>query len=206
MILADLTLPSEQELVWKWVQSPACLGFFAAPPCGTASQPRQFKLRLPDGSVLPAPRPLRSEDRPDGLPFLPEEDRQRVSAANKLYHFLTCLALSCHSRDLIVCIENPRHSLYCRTSFFAPLLNVLEFTGHQACAYGSESPKWTALAHNRQAFRSINRSCPGASPSHAHQPRGLLNGSRRCATHEETAYPCPWHTPLLSLLPVRHKT
>ena len=60
------------------------------------------------------------------------------------------------------------------------------YTAHQACAYGSDRPKWTVLAHNRSHFRAICKTCPGSS--HKHKPWGLLaDGS--FATHAETSYP-----------------
>lgn len=189
VVLVDLTKPNGQALMWTWLKADACLGFFAAPPCGTASRAREIKLRLPDGRVVNGPKPLRSELAPDGLPFLGPTDRSRVSAANQLYHFLTQIALHCHATGRIVCIENPRNSLYWKTSFFSPLRHVLEFTAHQACAYGSDRPKMTVLAHNRPAFRAINRACPGESATHVHKPWGLVDGARPFATQEETAYP-----------------
>ena len=33
-----------------------------------------------------------------------------------------------------------------------PLLPFLKFTAHQACAYGGQRPKWTALLHNHPSF------------------------------------------------------
>ena len=62
------------------------------------------------------------------------------------------------------------------------------FVAHQACAYGSERPKWTALAVNRVEFHSVNLTCPGLSNTHRHKPWGL-SAPNKFATAEETAYP-----------------
>ena len=95
---------------------------------------------------------------------------------------------------MIVAIENPRSSLYWKTSFFAPLRKYLKFTEHQACAYGSERPKWTALAHNTVALTKLCKCCPGVSSQHKHKPWGLVTGpdaTRKFSTAEETAYSMP---------------
>ena len=64
----------------------------------------------------------------------------------------------------------------------------MQYTAHQACAYGSERPKWTVVAHNRKQFTKINRCCPGESKDHCHKPWGRTD-NRSFATSEETAYP-----------------
>lgn len=95
---------------------------------------------------------------------------------------------------MIVVIENPRSSLYWKTSFFVPLRKLLKFTAHQACAYGSERPEWTALAHNTVALTKLCKCCPGESSQHKQKPWGMvagLDGSKKFSTAEETAYPMP---------------
>lgn len=185
--VADLTTKAGKTLCRQWLQSKSLLGVFMAPPCGTCSRARSIPLRHPSGKPLTGPKPLRSEEFPDGLPNLNTLDRIRVSAANRLYHFLTEVALDCLKRDLIVVIENPRRSLYWRASLFQPLAEHLQYTAHQACAYGSTRPKWTVLAHNHAAFAKINHCCPGVSPKHKHDAWGLT--STGFATGQETAYP-----------------
>ena len=55
--------------------------------------------------------------------------------------------------------------------FFKPLSDFLTFTVHEARAYGSERPKWTVLAHNTVALKSLN---PGlVLPDHRHNPWGM---------------------------------
>ena len=188
-LIADLTTESGQALCNLWLSSPNLLGVFMAPPCGTCSRARGIPIWLPNGKCIPGPAPLRSDVFPNGLKGLPWIDRARVSSANRLYHYLTQVALQCIKRQLVVCIENPRNSLYWKTSFFKPLRRFLHFTAHQACAYGSLRPKKTVLAHNNEHFDSINKTCPGVSATHVHKPWGIVSQTRKFATSEETAYP-----------------
>ena len=64
----------------------------------------------------------------------------------------------------------------------------MQYTAHQACAYGSDRPKWTVVAHNRKQFMKLNRCCPGESKEHRHKPWGRTENNS-FATSEETAYP-----------------
>ena len=189
VLIADLTSKEGQSLCRTWLSSPNLAGVFIAPPCGTCSRARGIPVTLPNGLKIDGPQPLRSDALPNGLANLSWLNRQRVSSANKLYHFVTSIAIECLDRGFIVCIENPRSSLYWKTSFFKPLIGRLVFTAHQACAYGSSRPKWTVLAHNTVHLRSLNQSCPGVSSTHVHKPWGV-NAKTACfSTSEETAYP-----------------
>ena len=189
VLVADLTTIDGQTLCRLWMSSPNLAGIFVAPPCGTCSRARGIPVRLPSGQYVQGPQPLRSDIHPNGLGNLSWINRQRVTSANKLYHFVTSIVLDCIKRDLIVCIENPRSSLYWKTSFFKPLLQHLVFTAHQACAYGSHRPKWTVLAHNTSTLASLNQVCPGEGPTHHHKPWGVVGHTNKFSTAEETAYP-----------------
>ena len=189
LLVADLTTTDGQNLVWTWLSSPNCMGVFAAPPCGTCSKARGIPVKLPSGKMVPGPKPLRTELQPDGVDQMSQTDRLRVISANMLYSFVTEVALFCLSKNLVICIENPRSSLYWQTSFFAPLSGKLTFTIHQACAYGSNRPKWTALAHNTSTLCQLCDICPGVSMNHKHKPWGLSTGTHKFSTSEETAYP-----------------
>ena len=124
VVSADLTTDSGQTLFWKWVTSDQCFGVFVAPPCGTCSLARNIPIRVPGSRNRKGPPPLRSTLHPDGLPSLTWTQRARVGAANKLYSFLTEVALYCIKNNKIICIENPS-SLYWLTSFVQPLLRFL---------------------------------------------------------------------------------
>ena len=129
---------------------------------------------------------------PDGLPYMSYLNRCRVKSANALYRFVTQIAQHCIANGLIVVIENPRSSLYWRTSFFSPLRRLLQFTAHQACAYGSDRPKWTVLAHNTSTLAGVCKTCPGVGKTHKHKPWGVavdVDDKRKFSTAEEAAYP-----------------
>ena len=134
---------------------------------------------------------MRTDEHPNGVTKLSYINRIRVLQANSIYHFITAAAEFCLDHGKLVCIENPRSSLHWKTTFFQPLVNRLKFTAHQACAYGSSRPKWTALAHNTTTLLKLNHVCPGISALHKHKPWGVVNGPAGCkfSTAEETAYP-----------------
>ena len=87
---------------------------------------------------------------------------------------------------------NPRNSLFWKTTFIQSLRDLpLKVADHQACAYGSQRPKWTRLQFSHDAFLVICRVCPGECATHKHLPWGLSTkpGRKGFATSEETAYP-----------------
>lgn len=182
---------SGQELFWQWVMSDQCFGVFAAPPCGTCSLARNIPIKVPGSRRGRGPPPLRSKNHPDGLPKLTWNQRARVGAANKLYSFLTDVALYCVKNNKTFCMENPRNSLYWLTSYVQPLFQFLKFTAHQACAYGGHRPKWTALLHNNDGFLDICKTCPGESQQHVHKPWGYDVDKQQLSPKEEAAYPLP---------------
>lgn len=93
--------------------------------------------------------PLRSTNFPEGLPKLSHTNRIRVSKANKLYEFVGTILRFAHSRNLIVVVQNPRSSLFWMTRWWRFIGGIPTFyLAHQACAYGSQRPKWTVLASN----------------------------------------------------------
>ena len=69
----------------------------------------------------------RSEEQPDGFEHLTGTNKLRVESANVLYQFITKLCLNCIARSLIVCIENPRQSLYWRNFFLCTAQRASEF-------------------------------------------------------------------------------
>ena len=149
IMLADLTTRAGQALFMTWMDAPNLAGIFAAPPCGN------IKIRGPKGNIISGPVPLRSPKFPEGFPNLANTNLKRVLAANKLYDFLSKVVLKANDRNLIFVIENPRSSLFWLTKFFQRIKHLFTFVAHQACAYGSERPKWTALAVNRPEFLQI---------------------------------------------------
>ena len=111
VIVNDLTTEGGQQLVRHWMRHPSVQAVFAAPPCGTCSAARNIQ----NGG----PPPLRSERFPDGFKHLQGKDAARVEAANKLYEFLAQVVKEAHMQNMPVAVENPRGSLFWRTSFWA---------------------------------------------------------------------------------------
>ena len=164
--LVDLCTAEGVELVRRWLAMPNCVGIWFAPPCGTASRAREVK-------GVPGPPPLRSEKFPNGVPQLGGQALLRVTLANQLYDCVSDLVLEAASRDLVIGVENPRQSFYWRTSMFARIAHLFQFTAFQSCAYGDRRPKWTAIAYTRGAFDGICKSCPGHSCAQRHLPWGV---------------------------------
>ena len=88
LVNMDLTSVAMQQIVKDKLQPGLIAAVWLAPPCGTASRARDKRvpLRLQRQGV-PDPKPLCSEQHPEGLPGLGPTDLIRVQAANKLYSF-----------------------------------------------------------------------------------------------------------------------
>ena len=162
VVVCDLTTKGGQRLVRHWLQRPSAQGGFAAPPCGTCSAARS----IPNGG----PPPLRSEHFPDGFKHLRGKDAARVNSANQLYSFLAQVVKEAHALNMPAAVENPRGSLFWRTSFWADCSGFLAFTACQACAYGGRRPKWTAFQANFPF--PLARVCPGEACVRQHLPWG----------------------------------
>eukprot|EP00435_Cladocopium_sp_Y103_P068562 s777_g31.t1 len=179
---------------------------FALLPLGTkqpieASEP---EVSIPDASdclielgqasaeereAHPSPKPKRHGV--GGIPGLNQTERARVSTANRLYEFVAVLVNLANDTGLLVVVENPRSSLFWLTKFWKAVKAKMLYSAHQACAYGSDRPKWTVLAFNHRAFSAISQCCPGESPSHIHKPWGVVHSAEgtHFSTSEQTAYP-----------------
>ena len=81
-----------------------------APSCGTASRARERPV--PGLSAARQPRPLRSEDKPDGLPSLGPAEQVRVESANASYAAMVKLILVLVDLGVSISIENPKNSLF----------------------------------------------------------------------------------------------
>ena len=85
VLLPDLTTPEGESLLMSWLQIPNVVGIFLAPPCGSASRARQIPLKRKFGCKGNGPRPLRTDEFPNGVPNLNPTELSRVSLANQLY-------------------------------------------------------------------------------------------------------------------------
>ena len=113
VIRLDLSLKASQHLVFQILNSDQLVFVWMAPPCGTASRAREIAL----SNAQPGPRPLRSDEFPDGILGLQEHDAHRVQKANELYQFVTQICVVCTQKGLSWAVEFPFSSLFWRTSF-----------------------------------------------------------------------------------------
>lgn len=181
----DLTDFKVQRMIIQWLHHPWVIGLFWAPPCGTASAARQIEI-----PGEPGPKPLRSVLSPDGLENLSDLDSLRVSQANILYAFCA------ESMDVCVLLgkptmcENPRNSLFWLVTPWveSAIAEVGYIADHQACAYGSDRPKWTRLVASFPEVQTITKTCPG-NHKHAEWGRVKLGNKRVFATSLEVHYP-----------------
>ena len=107
---------------------------------------RSIQLRDQLGRPIPGPVPLRSSAFPEGLTNLSRRNQARVSSANRLYELVGRVIRFAFARNLIIVVENPRSSLFWVTRWWRLKGVDMMYTAHQACAYGSDRPKWTVLA------------------------------------------------------------
>jgi len=189
IVVADLTTEAGIELLMQWLSNPYVVGIFLAPPCGSASRARSIPLKRKQPGDPPAPRPLRTNDHPNGLPNLRFLDRLKISKANKLYHLTAKLVRWAVQEGCLFCVENPQFSLFWQTTFMQDVLTLMQFTTFQACRYGSTRPKRTMLAFNAEEFATLNEMCDGETASHKHDKWGLAMNGTTFATSLETAYP-----------------
>ena len=191
IVLADLTTTAGIELLMQWLSIPYIVGIFLAPPCGTASRARSIPMKRKRPGDPEAPRPLRSDRHPNGVPFLQFKDRIKVCQANKLYHLTAKLIQWAVDTGCMFCVENPQYSFFWQTTFIQEVNKLLQFTTFQSCRYGSKRPKRTMLAFNVEEFAVINKMCEGTSATHKHEKWGVDSAQNKFATAVETAYPMP---------------
>ena len=130
------------ELLWRILQQDKVAGIHLGPPCGTSSRAREIRR-----SYGPDPRPLRTDAQPDGLKNLRGKDLQRVQMANRLYSLTARVFRYATENGIPTTIENPSRSLFWKTQWIAPLLQLPQ--AHTVifhhCMYGSTRRKQTSL-------------------------------------------------------------
>ena len=136
-----------------------------APSCGTASRARERPVPgLPPDRQ---PRPLRTDDKPDGLSNLSPTEQQRVQSANASYPAAVKLIFILLELGVSVSIENPKNSLFWVTSMMEELYKH-EPRGHctvfHSCMHGGTRDKATK-------FWSFN---PRVPSDNLFDPLGLL--------------------------------
>ena len=167
--VTDLTTDAGVSLLMQWLSNENVIGIFLAPPCGSASRARSIPLKRKHLGDPPAPKPLRSNEHPNGLPGLSFIGRLKISKANKLYFLTAKLIEWAVEHGCFFVVENPQFSLFWQTTFIQQVVHLMRFTVFHSCMYGSRRPKRTMLGFNVEEFAVINKQCVGTSQSHKHE-------------------------------------
>ena len=138
-----------------------------------------------------APKPLRSNDSPEGLESLTGVDYLRVQAANALYCRACKIFKRCSELGKVVTLENPSNSYFWITVWWLQVQQNLQTfaTDFQVCMYGGSRPKWTKIAANFEAIKNLDIAC---DHSHQHAAWGKTfdsEGKQVWATSTEAQYP-----------------
>ena len=191
----DLTNKDDFKAILQYVDSEGQNVIHAhfAPACGTASMARSHPVK----GCPNAPRPLRSEEQPDGLDGLTDREQHRVNEANRSYEATVALLMELVGRGISVSIENPLRSLFWKTSFLKTLFVLLpngHYTHFANCMHGGERDKRTTFwSYNprcpeQNMFESLALDCD-RSHTHASWTPRFVDGKWKFPTHEEAAYP-----------------
>ncbi|CAE7255146.1 unnamed protein product [Symbiodinium sp. CCMP2592] len=183
--LLDLSLEASQHLVFQILSSDQLVFVWMAPPCGTCSRAREIAM----STSRYGPRPLRSDDFPDGLPHLLDHEAERVKKANELYKLVTQVCIRCTDKQLPWTVENPFSSLFWRTSFWTEAQSRCNprYVQFHSCMYGSDRKKNTALAFfGKVPLDRLHAECDN---SHAHKSWGWSHEDQTFSTSLESAYP-----------------
>ena len=159
---------------------------FAANDCSTFARARD----RPIPGHPNAPAPLRSQERPMGIPGLDRSNDQRVESANSLLKFVARLFDFVMQNGGATALENPENSWiwvclqileeYCTDNLWNSV-----FAG---CACGGARRKMGKLRHNVEELRIVESKC-----QHTHEPDEWkvrqIEGTWYYPTREEAEYP-----------------
>ena len=153
--------------------------------CGTASRARDIRRFAND------PKPLRSNEKPEGLEGLSQRDQERVALANTLFAFSCRIFLLAASRGILTTMENPSNSYFWLTCWVKELLlKVTTFeTNFQVCMFGGSRDKWTKTLATFKEIETMNVRC---NRQHTHAAWGFAfndEGQQVWATSLESRYP-----------------
>ena len=192
----DLLIQRDREILEQWIDSPLLLWIHLAPVCGTTSRARDFRRFAND------PRPLRSNECPEGRPGLSEADQRRVGIANELFHYACFLFMLSSRMEILATMEKPRNSYFWLTCWVLNLLLEVDIyvADFQVCMLGGARDKWTRIIANFLAAEALNIKC---DHSHTHLPWGFAEddmGRQVWATSLESQYPRKMCVPLINIV------
>ena len=101
ILMLDLRIPGNIRRLERLLDHPNLVWVHFAPPCGTCSRARLIR---------PGPPQLRSEEFPEGLPYLAErfpKEALKVKSANELYEAMLTLITKCIAKRVRWTLENP---------------------------------------------------------------------------------------------------
>ena len=176
----DLSSPGALELAMEWLSNPMCMYAHFGIPCGTCSRAREIPI---EGG---GPKPLRSEQTPEGLRGLSAADQRRVDLANAVYETCCKLILHCISEGVDWSLEQPRRSLFWWTKYWKAIVEASNpwYATFHSCMYGGSRPKATTIASSLWEIKQLEVECNG---QHTHLPWGRT--PHGFATADEVEYP-----------------
>ena len=142
----DLSDATRQALLHEQLQEADCI--MAALDCSTKSRARGVPLHFSDGR--PSPKPLRSNEHPEGLPGLNPRDEARVERDNKAAGFVLEEIQAMVQRGGATIRENPGRSLHWELPEERRLMDSGQYweTEYSACVFQSARCKYQKLRHN----------------------------------------------------------
>ena len=194
IFVCDVTKPEELDMLKQFLEAEKDnLGWVHfAPACGTASKAREKPNRALEKAGFRVPKPLRSVERPLGLPNLSGTDLLRTQAANQVYQVTADLIRMLVLWGVFVTVENPTNSLFWIVPCIATLLE--ELGGYDCifdnCCHGGARKKSSRFWGSLAWLLPLAAACPGED-QHKHKswrPQ-VVDGKVHYPTAEEAAYP-----------------
>ena len=190
--VVDLTTETGGRCLWAAALQPGVAYVHFAPPCGTFSRAREVPIprKLKEHGVK-EPQPLRSTEKPYGLPGLSAVDEMKVQKANSLVKLMGGLVQQLQRKGIMWSIENPRNSILWQCDEMKALSELRDVydMSFQACMHGGQRDKWTTWRTNASSLSTLAVAC---DKSHTHLPWGvLMEGKRHMGFHTqfEAEYP-----------------
>ena len=162
-----------------------------APPCGTGSRARGRPIPKSLKRIgAPEPRPLRSDDFPQGLPGLTPDEQLRVDAANAIYLHYVKFGYILHERGIAQSCENPPNAFLWQCQGVEQLQRdlALEDVDFHSCMWGGQRLR---VCRWRASPGMLSDLAVWCDNSHQHLP-WTMKRSRdgwSFATAEEAEYP-----------------
>ena len=161
----DLSDPGRQHSLQAQLSQVDCI--VAAFDCSTKSRAREIPRVFADGR--PAPKPLRTESYPEGLPNLSPSQAQRVETDNLACAFVLEEIDKHQQRGGISIRENPFNSLHWHLPKEIAMMKSGSWqdTEYSACCFGGARCKHQRLRHNLQEITEW----PPLQCQHSHDPQ-----------------------------------